>query len=157
MTRVRWLNPAEDRAWRGYRRMTGLLDLAIYRDLADDAGLSEPDYDVLSSLSETEGHRLRLTELADRMLWSASRVSHHIRRMESRGLVRREGCASDGRGTVICLTKAGLRAIQSAAPGHVESVRRHLIDRLDEREIKVLGDIAEKVIAGLTAPHDQDR
>ena len=100
---TRWLTPAEDRAWRGYRRMRGLLDLRLARDLARDSGLSEPDYDVLSTLGETAGNRMRLTELAAHMLWSNSRLSHHIARMEQRGLVSKDPCADDGRGSMVTL------------------------------------------------------
>jgi len=146
---VRWLSDAEFRAWIGYRRMCGLLDLRIARDLADDSGLSEPDYDVLSSLGDAERHRARLSDLAARMLWSKSRLSHHITRMQARGLVVKEECADDGRGAVVALTEKGLRTIQEAAPAHVVSVRRHFVDLLTEDEIAVLGDITERVLARL--------
>lgn len=146
---TRWLNPAEARAWRGYRRMRGLLDLRLARDLARDSGLSEPDYDVLSTLGETEGRRMRLTELAAHMLWSNSRLSHHIARMEQRGLVSKDPCPDDGRGSVVVLTAAGEAAIGAAAPKHVESVREHLIGLLNEEELRVLGEITERVAARL--------
>jgi DNA-binding MarR family transcriptional regulator len=152
VTETRWLDPAEDRAWRGYRRMFLLLNTRLARDLLADAGLSEADYDVLSSLSEADGRSERLSVLAARMLWSQSRLSHHIARMQARGLVTREDCESDGRGSVVVLTKAGLLAIEVAAPGHVAAVRAHLIDRLSPHQIKVLGDIAELVVAGQTEP-----
>ena len=151
MDEPRWLNEPEMRAWRGYRRMRQLLDLEINRDLARESGLSEPDYDVLSNLSEADGRRGRLVELADRMLWSKSRLSHHITRMEQRGLVTREECPSDGRGAVIVLTDGGLRAIQAAAPGHVESVRRHLIDLLTEEQIDTLATMTQTVLGHLTS------
>jgi DNA-binding MarR family transcriptional regulator len=151
----RWLDPAEDRAWRGYRRMRALLDLQINRDLARDAGLSEPDYDVLSNLSETEGYRWRLSDLAARMLWSKSRLSHHLTRMQQRGLVTREDCPEDGRGAVVVLTQGGLRAIQAAAPDHVASVRRHLIDLLSSDQIAALGDITETVLSHLATLDQQ--
>jgi DNA-binding MarR family transcriptional regulator len=151
----RWLDPAEDRAWRGYRRMRALLDLQINRDLARDAGLSEPDYDVLSNLSETEGYRWRLSDLAARMLWSKSRLSHHLTRMQQRGLVTREDCPEDGRGAVVVLTRGGLRAIQAAAPDHVASVRRHLIDLLSPDQIAALGDITETVLSHLATLDQQ--
>jgi DNA-binding MarR family transcriptional regulator len=147
----RWLNDAEFRAWIGYRRMRGRLDLRIARDLARDAGLSEPDYDVLANLSETEGYRWRLSDLAARMLWSKSRLSHHITRMQARGLVVKEECADDGRGAVVALTDKGLRTIEEAAPAHVASVRRHFVDLLSDAEIAVLGDITERVLARLAA------
>ncbi len=153
----RWLTPAEERAWRAYRRMRARLDLQLARDLATDTGLSEADYDVLSSVSEADGQRLRLKELADSMLWSQSRLSHHVARMQQRGLVVREECASDGRGAVVALTRTGWRTIRKAAPGHVESVRRHLIDLLSPEEVETLGRIAEKVVAHLKEPESQSR
>src|SRR3954469_21092398 len=155
MDEPRWLDEREDRAWRGYRRMRRLLDLELARELTQDAGLSEPDYDVLSDLSETPDQRLRLSELADRMLWSRSRLSHHISRMQQRGLVSREECPSDGRGSVVVLTAAGRAAIEAAAPGHVAAVRRHLIDLLSPEEIDALGALTQRVVdrlSGRTAP-----
>ncbi|GIH74844.1 MarR family winged helix-turn-helix transcriptional regulator [Planobispora longispora] len=149
MTDPRWLDEREFRAWLGYRRMRLLLDARIARDLSRDSGLSDPDYDVLSALSSSADRRWRLQALADRMLWSKSRLSRHISRMEERGLVTREECATDARGSVIVLTDDGMRAIEEAAPGHVESVRRHLIDLLSGEQIEVLGDIAEIVLRHL--------
>jgi len=157
MVEPRWLDESEARAWRGYRRLRTLLDLEISRDLARDSGLSDPDYDVLSNLSETESRRLRLTELATHMCWSPSRTSHHIARMEQRGLVRREETPDDGRGAVVVLTDAGWKAIEAAAPLHVESVRRHLIDVLSPKQIAALGDIAESVIAHFAATESARR
>src|SRR6266568_2796133 len=86
---ARWLTEPEAHAWLAFRRMNLLVNAQINRDLAQEAGLSEPDYDVLSNLTASDGRR-RLTELADRMLWSKSRLSHHITRMQARGLVTRE-------------------------------------------------------------------
>ena len=86
------------------------------RELTQDAGLSEADYDVLSDLSETPQGRLRLRELADRMLWSRSRLSHHLTRMQQRGLVTREECADDGRGSMVVLTPPGGRPSSPPLP-----------------------------------------
>jgi DNA-binding MarR family transcriptional regulator len=149
MTEPRWLDPQEDRAWRGYRRMKALLDAQTGRDLAADAGLSEPDYDVLSNLTEVAGHSWRASELAARLLWSTSRLSHHISRMEAKGLVAREECGTDGRGAVIVLTSKGLQVIEAAAPCHVASVRRHFLDLLSRHELKALEGMAQKVVAHL--------
>ena len=146
----RWLDEGEARAWRGYMRMRTLLHAQIVRDLAHDAGLSGPDYDVLSNLSEAPGRRSRLGDLAARMAWSRSRLSHHITRMERRGLVTREDCPDDGRGAVVVLTDAGFRTIEAAAPGHVESVRRHFIDRLTREQLEALAEISRTVVRGLT-------
>ncbi|MCF6475409.1 winged helix-turn-helix transcriptional regulator [Nonomuraea sp. MG754425] len=147
----RWLDEREFRAWLGYRRMRLLLDARIARDLHRDSGLSEADYDVLSALSSRDSRRWRLQELADRMLWSKSRLSRHVSRMEERGLVTRQECADDGRGAVIVLTARGLDAIVRAAPDHVESVRAHIIDLLTPEQLDVLGDIAVTVVHHLGA------
>ncbi|WP_233580380.1 MarR family winged helix-turn-helix transcriptional regulator [Streptomyces triticirhizae] len=146
----RWLSPEEDRAWRGWRRMRLLLTARISADLAADSGLSDPDYDVLSKLSEAGGE-LRVTELAGSMLWSQSRISHHLVRMARRGLVTRDSCAEDRRGTVARLTDEGRAAIERAAPDHVASVRRHLIDRLTPAQLAALAEIAEAVTEPLLA------
>ena len=129
--------------------MRALLDLQLTRDLARDGGLSEADYDVLSSVSEAAGHSLRLGDLAAHMLWSKSRLSHHVARMEQRGLVARRDCASDGRGAVLTLTEAGWQAIRNAAPGHVESVRAHFLDLLTAEQVQALAGITETVLAHL--------
>jgi DNA-binding MarR family transcriptional regulator len=147
----RWLDEAEDRAWRGYLRMRTLLHARILRDLAREAGLSGPDYDVLSHVSESPGRRARLGELAERMAWSRSRLSHHLTRMERRGLVTREDCPSDGRGAFVVLTDAGFRVIQAAAPGHVASVRRNFIDLLSRDQLDALTRISDTVVGHLTA------
>ncbi|MCE7008578.1 MarR family transcriptional regulator [Kibdelosporangium philippinense] len=151
MTKPRWLDETEDRAWRGYRQMFLLLNAQVNRDLAQDSGLSEPDYDVLSALSEAKNHRCRLKKLAERMLWSQSRLSHHVTRMQQRGLVTREDCIDDARGAQIVLTKAGRRAIEAAAPGHVESVRKHFFDHLTREQVEILGEATHAVVQGLKA------
>src|SRR5437868_10008699 len=134
----KWLNEREARAWLGYRRMNLLLNRRLARDLAHDSGLSEADYDVLSNLSESPEATKRLTELAAHMKWSKSRLSHHITRMQQRGLVTRREHPSDGRGALVVLTDEGLRTIQKAAPDHVRSVRRHFIDLLTPEELEAL-------------------
>ena len=145
----RWLDDVEMRAWRGHLRMSWMLAAAIERDLRA-AGLSFPDYYVLVALSEAPRRRLRMSDLADGIQWSKSRVSHQVDRMQARGLVRREDCAGDARGSYACLTTAGLHAIEAAAPGHVDSIRRHLIDALPRAQLAHLADVSERVIDHLT-------
>lgn len=157
MTEPRWLDDAEARAWRGYRRMRALLDLRVSRDLAEDAGLSDADYDVLSNLSERADPPWRVNELADRMLWSKSRLSHQLSRMQQRGLVAKRDCAGDGRGAIVVLTERGLGAILAAAPAHVASVRRHLIDLLTPEQLAALGAIADAVVEHLGEPAHEPR
>jgi DNA-binding MarR family transcriptional regulator len=170
----RWLTDREQRAWRGYRRMNALLDLQIARDLARDSDLSESDYDVLSTLTEDPLSPVqavhadkaagapatlagvtepswRATALADRLLWSTSRLAHHVGRMERRGLVAKGTCGDDGRGATVFLTPLGRQVLESAAPLHVTSVRRHFIDVLSPEEIDQLAEITAKVLDHLAA------
>ncbi|MEU5437290.1 MarR family transcriptional regulator [Streptomyces sp. NPDC020719] len=139
----RWLTESEQDAWYAWRRMFPLVNAEIARDLGRDSTLSEADYDVLSVLGSTEGHRMRISALAVLMQWSRSRLSHQLTRMEQRGIVRREEVACDGRGAEVVLTEAGIATIMTAAPLHVESVRRHLIDALTPAQLRTLAEIGE--------------
>lgn len=112
----RWLTEPEMDAWYAWRRMFPLVNAGIARDLNQDSGLSEADYDVLSVLGSTAGHRMRISALAVLMQWSRSRLSHQLTRMEQRGLVRREEVPADARGAEVVLTGTGVSAITSAAP-----------------------------------------
>jgi DNA-binding MarR family transcriptional regulator len=145
-----WLTAPQERAWRRYRRMRTLLDLQITRDLNQDSGLSETDYDVLSTLSEKPGSSWRARDLAAQLLWSTSRLAHHVGRMEQRGLVTRQPYADDARGALISLTEHGRATLERAAPPHVASVRRHFMDLLTPEEVAALDSIAEKVIQRLS-------
>lgn len=157
MTVPRWLNEREERAWRAYRAMQTVLPAQLERDLGRDSGLSDPDYDVLSTLSERPDHRWQLRDLATKMLWSRSRLSHHIARMEHRGLVAREDDPNDRRGCMIVLTHQGMRTLEKAAPHHVASVRQHFLDLLTEDEVATLTRVAERVVERLSEPEPGDR
>ena len=91
----RWLDPREERVWRRYRRMVTLLEGRLARELTDATGLSMAEYTVLSNLAEAEERRFRVTELAEKMQWEQSRLSHQLRRMEERGLVSRKQAETD--------------------------------------------------------------
>jgi DNA-binding MarR family transcriptional regulator len=144
-----WLTPAEERAWRAWLAMTERLRAQVARDLLVDSGLSDADYLVLVQLSEADGRRVRMNDLAARLNWSKSRLSHQLARMQARGLVEREECPSDARGAFAVLGRAGLAEIERAAPQHVASVRRHLIDVLDPAQLSQLTEIAEQVVGHL--------
>jgi len=150
MGEPRWLTATEDRAWRGYRRMFLLLNRKIADDLARDSQLSDADYDVLSNLSEAPESGMRLAELATHMRWSNSRLSHHVTRMEQRGLVIRRDSPSDGRAAFITLTDHGVQTIEKAAPLHVDSVRRHFVERLTPEQIEAFADISWSIVDHLT-------
>ncbi|MEV4259375.1 MarR family transcriptional regulator [Spirillospora sp. NPDC049652] len=141
---VRWLDPDEERAWRAFRRIMVAVQEGTARDLAA-IGLSEPDYEVLSTLSERPGNTSTLGEQAGKMGWSRSRLSRHATRMEARGLLRRSPDPSDGRGCLLTLTGQGLDALENAAPAHLESVRRHFVDRLTPDDLAAIEKIAERV------------
>ncbi len=145
MTAANWLTQDEERAWRAYRRMQEALAAQLARDLARDSNLSDPDYEVLSTLSEKAGHRWQLRELAAKMLWSRSRLSHHIARMEQRGLVARADDPDDRRGCMISLTDQGLRVLEKAATFHVASVRRHFVDLLTADELASLTQMSQRI------------
>lgn len=149
MTTPRWLSKDEERAWRAYRAMQTVLPAQLARDLGVDSGLSEPDYEVLSTLSEKPDHRWQLHDLAAKMLWSRSRLSHHISRMEQRALVSREDDPDDLRGCIIVLSDQGMATLEKAAPQHVASVRKHFVDLLTKDELAALTQIAERVIERL--------
>ncbi|MEU9231423.1 MarR family winged helix-turn-helix transcriptional regulator [Streptomyces subrutilus] len=151
----RWLSEAEQDAWYAWRRMFPLVNAGIARDLGQDSGLSEADYDVLSVLGSTDGHRMRISALAVLMHWSRSRLSHQLTRMEQRGIVRREEVAGDGRGAEVVLTGAGVDTIRAAAPLHVESVRRHLIDVLTPDQLRTLAEVGEVLRERLGAERER--
>ncbi|MBB5631298.1 MarR family winged helix-turn-helix transcriptional regulator [Sphaerisporangium krabiense] len=148
MTEPRWLDETEARMWRAFGDMRRRLDAALERQLAA-VGLSSADYQLLVPLSEAPGRRLRARELRRIVDWDRSRLSHQIRRMEQRGLIAREECPGDARGTVIRLTGEGSRAIEEAAPGHVEVVRRLFVDQLGPEETALLTQLSYRVLGRL--------
>lgn len=154
MTETRWLDEVEDRAWRGYQAMTDQVETLLQRNLMRSTGLSLPDYAVLVHLSESPEDRLRAFELGAILRWEKSRLSHHLRRMEKRGLVERQTCETDGRGLYISLTTEGRRAIEEAAPLHVTDVRELLVDQLSREQLVALAEITEKVLAALPSADD---
>jgi DNA-binding MarR family transcriptional regulator len=125
--------------------MFTLLEARLAQELIDGTGLSMADYSVLTNLVEAENRRWRVTELADHMRWSQSRLSHQVRRMEERGLLKREPAADDGRGSFVVIANPGVRAIAAAAPKHFAGVRAHLIDLLTPEQVRSLAEIAEIV------------
>ena len=151
----RWLSAEEQQAWRATVHLSQLLMRQLDRDL-NAHGLSAHDYEILVELSEAPDTRLRMTELADATSQSRSRLSHQISRMESRGLVRRDNCEGDKRGTFAVLTDEGMAAIRRVAPDHVEHVRRHFIDRLTPRQLEEVTDAFTPVVDYLRKIRDRD-
>jgi DNA-binding MarR family transcriptional regulator len=127
---VEWLSDEEQAVWRQWLEAQSRLQARLARRLAAESGLSMSDYEVLVWLSEEPEGRLRMATLAERLRWDRSRLSHHIRRMETRGLVARTDCPEDGRGSFVGVTPGGRRAIRDAAPGHVAAVRELFFEPL---------------------------
>ncbi|WP_431913182.1 MarR family winged helix-turn-helix transcriptional regulator [Micromonospora carbonacea] len=151
MAGTRWLDDDQQRAWRAYLRMQAELAARLGRQLQADSGLSFADYGVLVRLAEAPDGRLRPFALQRDLQWEQSRLSHHLGRMQRRGLVDREECPQDARGAFVVLTAAGRAAIEAAAPAHVDTVRRLVFDRLDPDEVRALERIATRVVDGLDA------
>ncbi|MET9321560.1 MarR family transcriptional regulator [Streptomyces sp. NPDC003038] len=124
-----WLTDAEQCAWRTHLDVSRLLMHQLEKDL-QPFGLTNNDYEILVNLSESEEHRMRMSDLATATLQSKSRLSHQITRMETAGLVQRVNCESDRRGLYAVLTDEGMELMRRVAPHHVASVRRHFIDLL---------------------------
>ena len=149
-TTPRWLNAAEMKAWRRYIIASRRLLEALELDLASHE-LSMADYEVLAQLSDAPERRMRMSELADVAMLSRSRLSHRIKVMEKAGWVKREPCPDDKRGYFAVMTAKGWKAIVSAAPDHVESVRTRFVDHLTKEDQRVLSEIFERVTHSLNA------
>ena len=137
---------------RAFQFMQMRLDGELARQLAADSGLSYPDYVVLVALTDRPDGRMRLFELAEVLGWEKSRVSHHVARMASRGLVTKEPCDADRRGAYVIVTKRGRKEIAAAAPGHVAEVRRLFIDQLTPGQLDAIGAAGERVLAAMSQP-----
>jgi DNA-binding MarR family transcriptional regulator len=144
-----WLSPTQQQSWRAWLSASMLLTDRLNRDLMAQHKITLADYEILVWLSETPDHRLRMSELAERTLSSRSRLSHQIDRMERAGFVERQECEEDRRGSFAVLTESGFQTLVAAAPGHVDSVRTHLVDALDAQEFAALGQACEKISARL--------
>jgi DNA-binding MarR family transcriptional regulator len=136
------------------RRMTAN-ELATWRLLIDTIGelrrilgaqlqesnLSPADYQVLLALREAAGRRMRSSELAASIDWERSRLSHHLGRMERRGLIRRDQCATDNRGAEVSLTEGGSNMFRHATAPHVKAIKKHFADALTQEQFESLAEI----------------
>src|SRR5699024_9681329 len=148
---TRWLDGEQQRVWREFVAATGMLNAHLESQLQRDSGMPYTYYEVLVRLSEATDVTMRMSELAEACHVSRSRLSHAVAKMEDNGWVRRTSCPTDKRGAFATLTRAGLQALEQAAPGHVESVRGCLFDVLTEDQVAALGEISSAIVAGLAA------
>ncbi len=144
-----WLDEDQQRAWLAYIRLQLRLEYEMNRQLLADSGLSLPDYHVLTALSVAEAGRMQITMLAAQIGWERSRVSHHVRRMSARDLVTCGLSAADRRVTEVTMTGRGWQALEEAAPGHVDLVRRLFFGGLPEGLLGPLSEALESVYANI--------
>lgn len=147
----RWLNDSEQRAWRAYVESSKLLFDALDRQLQRGASMPHAYYEILVRLSEAEDRAMRMSELAEITLSSRSRLSHAVARLEERGWVVREDCPTDRRGQIARLTDAGYAVLAEAAPGHVEAVRKYVVDGLSREQLVALAEIGETIVGRVAA------
>jgi DNA-binding MarR family transcriptional regulator len=131
--------------WRAFIESSQRLITQLEEDLRATSELSLADYHVLVLLSEADRQRLRMGELANQLVFSPSRLTYQISSMQRRGLVVRESCPEDRRGSQAVLTATGLLALREAAPHHLASVREHLMDDLDDAEIACLTRVFDRL------------
>jgi DNA-binding MarR family transcriptional regulator len=144
-----WLHADEQRAWLAYIRVQLRLAYEMNRQLLADSGMSLADYDVLTALSVADGGRMPITVLAAQIGWERSRVSHHVRRMSARSLVTCGLSATDRRVTEVILTGRGRQALEEAAPGHVDLVRRMFFAGLPADLLEPLSEALESMYANI--------
>jgi DNA-binding MarR family transcriptional regulator len=146
-TTTRWLTAEEQRAWRLFVQACESVFASTDAQLVRDSGIPHGYYEILVHLSEAPGRALRMTELANASTYSKSRLSHAVARLEERGWVLRRECPTDRRGQIAQLTDEGFAALAAAAPGHVDQVRKSLIDVLTPEQVRQLGEISAMIIA----------
>ena len=152
MTTVMGLSVAEQAAWRSFLRAHATVVRRLEAELVAEHDLPLASYDVLVQLSEAPDHRLRMTELADRVLLSRSGLTRLADRLERDGLLVRRACPSDARGTLAVLTEAGLERLHEAWPTHLRGVEEHVTGRLTADEVVQLSVLLGKLVDDPDAP-----
>ncbi|MCX4586339.1 MarR family winged helix-turn-helix transcriptional regulator [Streptomyces sp. NBC_01481] len=147
-----WLAPGELTSWLSVVRLMTRLPWAIDTQLQRDADLSMVEYMTLAMLSEAPEWTLRMSVLAENTSTSLSRLSHMVKRLESRGYVRREPDPADGRFTNAILLPVGMGKLESAAPAHVAYVRHLVVDNLSGERLRRLGQDAERILQRIDSP-----
>jgi DNA-binding MarR family transcriptional regulator len=144
--------PLSDREWAVWRALALMgrsLATATEKALQRDAGISAPDFEVLCALSEAERSRARAGALGDMLSWEKSRISHHVTRMLARGLVARDECDADLRGSWVTITPEGRAALDRALPAYADVVRSTLAGLLPEADAAAIGRAAVAIVRGV--------
>jgi DNA-binding MarR family transcriptional regulator len=152
----RWLTDDEQRAWRAYLASTARLQEHLDRVLTAQAGIPHAYYIILAMLSEAPSGGMRMTDLADVLLISKSRLSHAVARLEELGWVRRDSDPNDRRAAFACLTDTGRETLVAAAPTHVTSVVDAVFDRLTQEQVEQLYAISAAMLSSLAPDESAD-
>ena len=142
---IEWLTAAQQRIWRDFLAGVSRINERLDTELRP-FGLDLGEYEILVNLSEAEQLEMRMSELADRVRQSRSRLTHTVARMEAKGLILRKSCPQDRRGVIAVLTANGLTLLKQAAPYHVASVREVLVDVVDPDDFQALGRAMQAVL-----------
>jgi DNA-binding MarR family transcriptional regulator len=140
-------------AWASYQRMRLRLTERLNRELSQSTGLSEADYEILTALTENPAESVRAIALRCGLEWEKSRLSHQLKRMEARGLVVREDCAEDNRGSVVRVTDEGRKLAAEARTYYEAALQHYVFDLLTPEQLESLGDIADTVLTRLEKQH----
>lgn len=151
-----WLDREEQRAWRAYVEASALLNDFLDQQLQSEVGLPHAHYAVLVRLSEASERSLRMSELAEALRITRSRLSHTVAKLEKSGCVTRREDPADARWQLATLTDEGARLLATAAPGHVTAVRRAVFDHLTREQIRQFADVCEAVTDAVTRAGDED-
>ena len=149
MAEVRWLDDSEMRAWVAFLDTSNLLQRRIDAQLRKEGGVTQPQYELMTRLSEAPDGQLRMTDLAELLVMSRSGLTYQVAQLEQRGLVRRAPAPDDDRGVLAMLSDEGRRVLRRIAPGHVQVVRSNLIDLLNRSQLEALADTLGVVRARL--------
>ena len=149
----RLLSEAQMRAWRAFLGASTLVSARLNHELDEAAAISMYEYEILVRLFESEAGRVRMSQLADQVSYSRSRLTHTVGRLERAGYVLRSSCPNDRRGVYAHLTKAGYEFLAQTAPIHLDGVRRHLIDRFTPSELATLTELLEKITTDTDLAH----
>lgn len=146
--------PEQLHVWRAFIETADVLRSRLASRLQDESELSSGDYQVLLALSEAEGRQLRSSELAAQIGWERSRLSHHLGRMQSRGLVARTRCADDPHGVDVTISETGLQAFRAGSVPHLRAVRELFLDALSPAELTQIDGVTRSLQRhlGLTPP-----
>ena len=147
------LTESQMRAWRAFLGASTLVSARLNHELDEAAAISMYEYEILVRLFESEAGRVRMSQLADQVSYSRSRLTHTVGRLERAGYVLRSSCPNDRRGVYAHLTNAGYEFLAQTAPIHLDGVRRHLIDRFTPSELATLTELLEKITTDADLAH----